>query len=607
MIDLIRDSTAGLLLNWASGGRLLPFPDQRHNFVVPAHLLPTASSSSSSAGPAAAYPSLAFEPVSPSDTVVSSPRGSVANTLVGAAGVCAPAPGHVKDAVELSKGKDATDLELCKTDPLVEKPLSPETVAAHPELVTWYGDDDQENPRNWSRRKRFFVASLISGYTFSVYIASAIYTASMAGIMKEFDVIQVVATLGLSLFVLGYGCGPLFLGPLQDVVSIGRTPIYIGGLFLFVVFQVPVIFAPNIATLLVFRFLAGFVGSPALSTGGTSMTELFPERYWAYAIGIWAVGGVCGPIAGPVIGGFAAMANGWRWPIYELLWISGFGLIVLTLFLPETAQATILYRRAKRLRRLTGNPNLLTQYELDHPAGSSILVSVCDNFAIGIKISADPAIGFANFYIGLVYSIFYLWFETFPFVFQGFHHFNDGVAALPYLGFVVTAVITFIVYCWYQHNVMQPRMDTDPKFGPEHRLELGIMAAGFIPVSLLMFGWGAKCHWIVPIIGAALYFPGIFLAFQSILMFVSMYVKPEYNAAVMASNTFFRASFAAAFPLFGAYYVKALGVGVACTILAAVSLVMIPFMYLLYHNGARLRARSKWANHGQVGPYAPGH
>lgn len=63
----------------------------------------------------------------------------------------------------------------------------------------------------------------------------------------------------------------VLLSPLQDMPIFGRNPIYIIGLFLFVVFQIPVIFAPNIATVLVFRFLAGFVASPAIATGGASM------------------------------------------------------------------------------------------------------------------------------------------------------------------------------------------------------------------------------------------------------------------------------------------------------------------------------------------------
>lgn len=50
-------------------------------------------------------------------------------------------------------------------------------------------------------------------------------------------------------------------------------------------------------------------------------------------------------------------------------------------------------------------------------------------------------------YIGLAYAIFYLWFEAFPIVFNEIHGFRQGVSGLPYLAFVVSATITFTLYC----------------------------------------------------------------------------------------------------------------------------------------------------------------
>lgn len=85
--------------------------------------------------------------------------------------------------------------------------------------------------------------------------------------MEEFGVSQTKATLGLTLYVLAYGIGPMFLTPLQEMATLGRNPVYILGLAIFVIFNVPIIKAPNFATVLVFRFLTGFVGSPALATG----------------------------------------------------------------------------------------------------------------------------------------------------------------------------------------------------------------------------------------------------------------------------------------------------------------------------------------------------
>lgn len=104
-------------------------------------------------------------------------------------------------------------------------------------------------------------------------------------------------------------------------------------------------------------------------------------------------------------GGFAAQANGWRWPIYELLWISGASLLLLAFFLPETLGSTILLRRAERLRKLTGNEMLKTQTELDATADETILDVAWLNFVRAFQLSAEPAILFANVYIGLLYAI----------------------------------------------------------------------------------------------------------------------------------------------------------------------------------------------------------
>lgn len=62
---------------------------------------------------------------------------------------------------------------------------------------------------NWSTTKRSFVVFDISLLTFAIYIGSAIYSSGIEDIMMQFGISQVVATLGLSLYVLGYGLGPM--------------------------------------------------------------------------------------------------------------------------------------------------------------------------------------------------------------------------------------------------------------------------------------------------------------------------------------------------------------------------------------------------------------
>ena len=75
-------------------------------------------------------------------------------------------------------------------------------------LVDW-APNDQQNPRNWSTPKKFFVTFQICFLTTSVYIGSAIYTAGIESIVVDFHISPVKALLGLTLFVLGYALGPM--------------------------------------------------------------------------------------------------------------------------------------------------------------------------------------------------------------------------------------------------------------------------------------------------------------------------------------------------------------------------------------------------------------
>ena len=154
------------------------------------------------------------------------------------------------------------------------------------------------------------VTGLVCFLTFSVYIGSAIYTAGVIGIEKDFGVSEVVAVLGLSVYVFGYGLGPMFLAPFAEAPGIGRAPVYILTLTAFVFLNFGVVYATNIGMLLAFRFLTGFIGSPVLAMGGASMADLWPEQKRAYAIGVWGMFAVLGPTMGPLVVGLSLLIMG---------------------------------------------------------------------------------------------------------------------------------------------------------------------------------------------------------------------------------------------------------------------------------------------------------
>ncbi|KAF9516079.1 hypothetical protein BS47DRAFT_1341426 [Hydnum rufescens UP504] len=546
MLDLVRDSTVGGILNHISGGRILPYADQKPGYQ-PSNRYRFAQSTARD------------------EKALSSP-----------ASLQSP-----QDDPELG----GTKTPPANSDTVVSKEahLSQANVidnAVDPNLVDWDGPDDPDNPMNWSFKKRLTVHFALCLLTVSVYIGSAIYTASIPGVITHFHVSPVVSTLGLSLYVLAYGIGPMVFCPLQEVPAIGRRPVYIVTLLIFVCLQVPTALAPNIGSLLVLRFLAGFFCSPVLATGGASIADMFLGPNMPYPMALWAMFGVAGPVFGPIVGGFAAQAKGWQWPIWELLWLSGGTLILLLFFFPETLGDTILYKRAKRLRKLTGNKQLRSASEIKMAQMKPTVIAI-QYLVRPFQLMMEPAVFFINLYVGLAYAVFYLWFEAFPLVFVDLHGFKQGSA------------FVYVLYIYYYLN---PKWMRQGYLTPEERLVLAVVSGPTIPISLFIFGWTAKrsIHWIAPVIGASLYIPGLFLLFQSAIIYLPL-SYPEYAASVLAGNAFVRSVMAAAFPVFGRAFYSRLGIGGGCSLLAGIAIIMIPCSYVLMKEGAYLRSRSKYA------------
>jgi len=91
----------------------------------------------------------------------------------------------------------------------VNEPGSDEETEEPQKIVIDWLDNDTDNPQNWSSGKKAWVSAQICLLTTSVYIGAAIYTAGIAGIQEQFHVSSVAALLGLTLFIVGYGLGPM--------------------------------------------------------------------------------------------------------------------------------------------------------------------------------------------------------------------------------------------------------------------------------------------------------------------------------------------------------------------------------------------------------------
>jgi DHA1 family multidrug resistance protein-like MFS transporter len=355
-------------------------------------------------------------------------------------------------------------------------------------LVDWSGPEDPSMPQNWPLSQKVIMTFIIAFYTFAVYVGSSIYTSSQPAVEEIFGVSHVEGSLGLALYVLGYGIGCLLFSPLSEVPAIGRNPPYAMSGFFFVVLCIPTALVNNFAGLMVLRFLLGFMASPCLATAGASLTDIWAGPHVPFAIALWAMVATLGPALGPTLSTYAVQSLGWRFSSWELMIIAGPAYLAMLTLMPESSGPTILYYKAKRLREETGNPNLMSEAERkqkDLKVSSLLFDALIKPWEIN---ALDPAILFTTIYMGLAYGIYYSFFESLPLVYPVYYGFSAQSTGLIFLCVAPAGLLAFTIHVLYLKYRVFPRL-TDGNFGElENHLIPGMLASPFIPAGLFLYG-----------------------------------------------------------------------------------------------------------------------
>jgi DHA1 family multidrug resistance protein-like MFS transporter len=616
MSALIRDAPAGQLIRYFTKNRFFQYPEERPDFQIPAayghHIRPVPKRLSTSSTAAVSTTEPEGPPIEEAvypdpETVLEKDDTSSKDELALEKIQTARTQHSTRTQISrvgtrtaLQKSISRADLEqqlsLASIERGPSRPIEPEKLHDGTILVDWYATDDAANPQNFSFWKKATVLAQILLYTMSVYMGSAIYSPSIPGVMNRFSVSIASASLGLSMYVLAYGIGPLLFSPLSEIPIIGRNPPYIISYAIFIILLIPTALVDNFAGLIFLRFLQGFFGSPCLATGGATLQDVYSLIKLPYVLSLWAFAATCGPALGPIISGFSVAAKNWRWSLWEMLWLNGPVFLVLFFFLPETSSANILLRRAQRLRKLTGNQNLKSQSEIDQASLTPRDVAVEALWRPFQLMLQDPSIAFTAVYTAIIYGIFYSFFEAFPLVYNEMYGFNLGELGLTFLSVTLGVVIAITWYWWYIYYIVEPDIRANGLGSPERRLIPALFVTFLVPIGLFIFGWTARedIHWIVSCVGIVITTIGIFLIIQCIFLYLPL-VYPQYAASLFAGNDFARSALAAgaihfSYPLF-----HNLGVDRGISLLGGLTVGCSIGVYVLFFLGEKLRAKSRFA------------
>lgn len=252
--------------------------------------------------------------------------------------------------------------------------------------------------------------------------------------------------------------------------------------------------APNLASYLVFRFLAGFFGCTPLTCAGGSVSDLFNPLEKTFGFPLFAVVGFAGPVLGPVIGSYIGVGSlpSWRWSEWITLIMSALVLALVLLFMPETYAPLLLEWKAAQLRKITGDDRFLAEFEISKPPlWQNLRRAVIRPFSMTYS---EPIIIMFTLYMTTLYVVVFTFLVGYPFIFTDVYGISQGLTfaifAAMMVGILLATLLIPIVYRITKRDMARSKEMGETRGRPEVRLWFAMLGgAPAIPVSLFWMGW----------------------------------------------------------------------------------------------------------------------
>lgn len=178
------------------------------------------------------------------------------------------------------------------------------------------------------------VALLVAANTALAPFAIDAYLPAMAAIAGHIGASIHHTELSLSTFLAGFALGQLVFGPVSD--RIGRKPVLLGGLVIFLLASLVITTVDSLGELLSWRFVQALGGGATVVNSAAIVRDCFEGREAAKVMSTMAIIMLMAPLVAPVVGSGLLYLADW-WLIFVFLAVyAGFLMWLLGTRLPET-------------------------------------------------------------------------------------------------------------------------------------------------------------------------------------------------------------------------------------------------------------------------------
>ncbi|KLU92560.1 hypothetical protein MAPG_11505 [Magnaporthiopsis poae ATCC 64411] len=452
-------------------------------------------------------------------------------------------------------------------------------------VVFWDGDDDPANPSNWPRSRAWAHVALISLLAFLSPLATTMFAPAIQHVMDDFNSSsQVLSSLIVTIYVLGWVLGPLVLAPLSEIH--GRLLIYHCSGMVYIAFTVCCALSPRIEVLIMARFLAGAAGSAPLAIGGGTISDLVPIERRGMALSLYMFGPILGPSIGPLLGGVLTDNLSWR----HIFWVIGaaylFVTVIQILFMRETYPAAILAAKTRRLRKSTGNHALRSGLDPGLTDAQALARAAIRPARLTLLSPASATLAFISAYVN---GLLFLLLTSSPLLLQVEYGLSPRAIGLTFIAYGLGNLVGLASFNLFSDRFVRARA-AKGALRAEHRLASALVSGPVLAAGFLWYGWSAQAHapLLVPVAGTALIGAAGVLFTSGVIAYL-IDCSTEYAASAVAANTVVRSIGGALLPLAARDMYRVLGWGWGSTVLAAGAALFTPALVYLYVRGEKIR------------------